>query len=109
MTRVLALTYTGAVKTRATAAAAPVQHCVWTVAQVQKERRWVPLVSPGRAAHGVGGGFGDGHELSLSKLAARPCHCGEGRSLVIHGQGDLHFNFQNFSGPCTEFTFPGFL
>lgn len=33
------------------------------------EPRWL-----GCAAHGVGGGFGDGHELSLSKLAARPCH-----------------------------------
>ena len=74
----------------------------------KKERRGVPSVSPGRAAHGVGGGFGDGHELSLSKLAARPCHCGEGRRLVIDRQGGLHFNFQNFSGPCTEFTFPGF-
>lgn len=40
------------------------------------------------AAHGVGGGFGDGHELSLSKLAARPCHCGEKKTwLLIAGGG----------------------
>lgn len=36
------------------------------------------------AAHGVGGGFGDGHELSLSKLAARPCHPNSGwQSLCL--------------------------
>lgn len=39
-------------------------------------RRTATRRSPISADHGVGGGLGEGQELWLSKLAARPCHCG---------------------------------
>jgi hypothetical protein len=72
---------------------------------VWKEHCRVPFVWLVRAAHGVGGGFGEGHELSLSKLAARPCHWGEEKPWLVTANKNWHFNFQNFTGSCTEFTF----